>query len=72
MDGETINIAQKKRKAHIDDDNYVVFAYGHGESDRDDENGYPSTASTKEIHEFTQDFVDKSTGRMRTPYEVKK
>ena len=26
MDGETYNVAQKKRKAHIDENNYVIFS----------------------------------------------
>ena len=26
MDGETYNIAQKKKRAHIDENNYVIFS----------------------------------------------
>jgi len=51
MDGEVLSVAQKNRR-HIDDRNLVGFSYGNFESDRDNDSGYPSSASSKDIHEF--------------------
>lgn len=54
MDGEVYNVAQKKREGRIAESNFVGFPYGHAESDRDDDAGYPSSASSKDVHEFAQ------------------
>jgi len=35
MDGETYNIAQKHRKANINENNFVAFPYGSAQSGRD-------------------------------------
>lgn len=65
------NVAQMSTKPHIDENNYIVFPYSHYEFARDEENGYPEKANTKDMHEWAQMFVNPNTGAMKTPWEVK-
>ena len=47
------------------------WSYGKFEKERDAESEYPEADTYgKDVHDWAKDFVDPSTGRTRTPYEV--
>lgn len=71
MDGETYNVAQKHSKSTLNENNFISFPYGDAQKLRDAESGYPASASTKDMHEWAQSYVNPKTGATRTPWEVK-
>lgn len=46
------------------------YAYGGAQEDRDLSAGYPSLESVSTQHKFVNDYIEKSSGRFLTPYEV--
>ena len=46
------------------------YAYGSAQEDRDSAAGYPSLQSISTQHGFVNDYIEKSSGRFLTPYEV--
>ena len=48
----------------------VHFAYSPGQQDRDAEAGYPTLPVVEDNQKFVSDYIEKSSGRFLTPYEV--
>ena len=48
----------------------LSYAYGSAQEDRDSSAGYPSLPAVLGNHKFVNDYIEKSTGRFVTPYEV--
>ena len=48
----------------------INYAYGDAQKERDEEAGYPSRAGSGDDVKYANDYIEKSTGRFKTPYEV--
>ena len=48
----------------------LKYAYGDYESERDNAAGYPSIENIGDHKEFTELYIEKNTGRFKTPFEV--
>jgi hypothetical protein len=48
----------------------LSYAYGSAQEERDSSSGYPSLPAVLADHKFVNDYIEKSTGRFLTPYEV--
>lgn len=46
------------------------FAYGDYEKERDHAAGYPSIENIGDHKKYVSDYIDKKTGRFKTPFEV--
>ena len=48
----------------------LKYAYGDYEQERDAAAGYPSIENIGDHKEFAELYIEKSTGRFKTPFEV--
>ena len=48
----------------------INYAYGDAQKERDEEAGYASVAASEDNIKFTNLYIEKNTGRFKTPYEV--
>jgi len=46
------------------------FAYGSAQEDRDSSAGYPTLSNLGQHKDFVNEYIEKSSGRFLTPYEV--
>ena len=47
------------------------WSYGPDAAERDAESGYPSVDKfSKDDHDFAKSFIDPTSGRTKTPFEV--
>ena len=48
----------------------LKYAYGDFEKERDSESGYPSIENIGGHKDYATQYLEKSTGRFKTPFEV--